>query len=76
KGIPMIWSPACSDETMYFLNTTFLSFVYDPAMFFDMTAWKPIPEQVNDRAAQIATACTTTTSRRRVQGVLFSINTP
>ncbi|KKL54207.1 hypothetical protein LCGC14_2267740, partial [marine sediment metagenome] len=36
KGIPMIWSPACSDETMYFLNTTFLSFVYDPAMFFDM----------------------------------------
>lgn len=74
KGIPMVWSPACSTR-IYFLNTTFLSFVYDPAMFFDMTEWKPIPEQVNDRAAQIATACTTTTSRRRVQGVLHTINT-
>lgn len=75
KGIPMIWSPAC-DLRMYFLNTSFLSFVYDPAMFFDMTEWKAIPEQVNDRAAQIATACTTTTSRRRVQGVIHTINTP
>ena len=75
KGIPMIWSPACGLR-MYFLNTSFLSFVYDPAMFFDMTEWKAIPEQVNDRAAQIATACTTTTSRRRVQGVIHTINTP
>lgn len=74
KGIPMVWSPACSTR-IYFLNTNFLSFVYDPAMFFDMTEWKPIPEQVNDRAAQIATACTTTTSRRRVQGVIHTINT-
>ena len=74
KGIPMIWSPACSTR-MYFLNTSFLSFVYDPAMFFDMTEWKAIPEQVNDRAAQIATACTTTTSRRRVQGVIHTIDT-
>jgi len=74
KGIPMVWSPACSTR-IYFLNTNFLSFVFDPAMFFDMTEWKAIPEQVNDRAAQIATACTTTTSRRRVQGVLHTIDT-
>ena len=74
KGIPMVWSPACSTR-IYFLNTNFLSYVYDPAMFFDMTEWKPIPEQVNDRAAQIATACTTTTSRRRVQGVIHTIDT-
>jgi hypothetical protein len=73
KGIPMIWSPACGLR-IYFLNTTFLRFVYDPMMFFDMTEWKPIPEQVNDRAAQIATACTMTTSRRRVQGVLHTID--
>ena len=73
KGIPMIWSPACGLR-IYFLNTRFLSFVYDPVMFFDMTEWKAIPEQVNDRAAQIATACTTTTSRRRVQGVLHTID--
>lgn len=75
KGIPMVWSPACGLR-MYFLNTRFLKAVYDPMMFFDMTEWKPIPEQVNDRAAQIATAITTTTSRRRVQGVIFDINTP
>ncbi len=74
KGIPLVWSPACADK-MYFLNTRFLSFVYDPAMFFDMTEWKAIPEQVNDKAAQIATACTTTTNRRRVQGVIFDIDT-
>ncbi len=73
KGIPLIWSPACGLR-MYFLNTRFLRFVYDPMMFFDMTEWKPIPEQVNDRAAQIATACTTTTSRRRVQGVIHTID--
>ena len=75
QGIPMVWSPECANTRMYFLNTNFLSFVYDPAMFFDMTEWKAIPEQVNDRAAQIATACTTTTSRRRVQGVIFLIDT-
>lgn len=73
KGIPMVWSPACGLR-MYFLNTRFLRVVYDPAMFFDMTEWKPIPEQVNDRAAQIATAITTTTSRRRVQGVIHTID--
>lgn len=74
KGIPLVWSPECGTR-MYFLNTMFLSFVYDPAMFFDMTEWKAIPDQVNDKAAQIATACTTTTSRRRVQGVIHTIDT-
>ena len=74
KGIPLVWSPACGTR-MYFLNTRFLSYVYDPAMFFDMTEWKAIPDQVNDKAAQIATANTTTTSRRRVQGVIFDIDT-
>jgi hypothetical protein len=75
KGIPMIWSPACSNQRMYFLNTRFISVVYDPGMYFDMTEWKPIPEQVNDRAAQIASAITTTTNRRRVQGVIMDIDT-
>jgi len=74
KGIPMVWSPAIGLR-MYFLNTRFIRAVYDPAMFFDMTEWKAIPEQVNDRAAQIAIAITTTTSRRRVQGVIHTIDT-
>lgn len=75
KGIPMIWSPSCSNQRMYFLNTRFLSFTYDPMMFFDMTEWKPIPDQVNDRAAQIILAGNLLTSRRRVHGVLHTIDT-
>ena len=76
KGLPMVWSPSVADTRMYFLNTRFISFVYDPMMYFDMTEWKPIPDQVNDRAAQIITACTFTVSRRRCQGVLHTIDTP
>jgi hypothetical protein len=75
KRIPMVWSPAIT-QRMYFLNTRFIEFVYDPAYFFDMTEWKAIPNQVNDRAAQIITACSFMTNRRRVLGVLDTINTP
>ena len=75
KGIPMVWSPACANTRMYFLNTRFLKFKFDPMMNFDMTEWKPIPEQVNDRAAQIMLAGNLMTSRRRCQGVLHTIDT-
>jgi len=37
KGIPMIWSPQCSDQRMYFLNTKYLYFTYDPMLYCDMT---------------------------------------
>lgn len=73
KKIPMVWTPAMSGR-MYFLNTRFLKFYYDTGYFFDMTNWKDIPNQVNDRAAQIITACSFTTNRRRVLGVLDTIN--
>lgn len=75
KGKPMIWSPACADTRMYFLNTNFLNFTYDPGMFFDMTEWKAIPNQVNDRVAQVITAGELTMNRRRCQGVLFNLDT-
>jgi len=75
KGIPLIWSPECSNQRMYFLNTNFLYFTYDPMMYFDMTDWKPIPDQVNDRAAQIITACCFTVTRRLCQGVIYNIDT-
>lgn len=74
KGIPMVWSPSCGNR-MYFLNTRFISLVYDPALFFDMTEWKAIPDQVNDRAAQIVSAMQLTVSRRRCQGVIYGIDT-
>ena len=75
KGMPMVWSPACADTRMYFLNTNFLAVTYDPTSFFEMTEWKAIPNQVNDRAAQIVVTLELMTSRRRAQGVLFDIDT-
>lgn len=75
KGIPMVWSPSCADTRMYFLNTNFIYFQYDPMMNFDMTEWKPIPDQVNDRAAQIVLAGSMTVARRRCQGVIHTIDT-
>ncbi len=75
KGIPMVWSPSCASTRMYFLNTDFIYFQYDPMMNFDMTEWKPIPDQVNDRAAQIVLAGALTVARRRCQGVIFGIDT-
>jgi len=75
KGRPMIWSPSAANTRMYMLNTRFIKYFYDPALFFDMTEWKPIPSQVNDRVAHIVTACGFKVSRRRCQGVLHSIDT-
>jgi hypothetical protein len=83
KGIPMVWTPSIVGEdstpavagALYFLNTNFLCLTYDPAVWFDMTEWKAIPDQINDRAAQIISACTLTTNRRRVQGVMYNVNT-
>ena len=74
KGIPMIWSPSCGTR-MYFLNTDYLLFFYDPMWFFEMTEWKPIPNQPVDRAAQIMFATEFACSRRRAQGVIFGIDT-
>lgn len=74
KKIPMVWTPVISNR-MYFLNTRFLKFTYDTAYFFDMTNWKDIPNQVNDKAAQIVTACAFQTNRRRVLGVIDGIDT-
>lgn len=74
KKIPMVWSPNIS-QRMYWLNTNFLSLKYDPAYYFAMTEWKPIPNQVNDRAAQIIAAMTLVTNRRKVHGVMYNINT-
>lgn len=75
KGIPWVWSPSCANTRIYFLNTNYITFQYDPMMFFDMTEWKPIPDQVNDRAAQIVLAGNFTTSRRRCNGVIHTIDT-
>lgn len=82
SGIPLIWSPkanvggTAAGDLMYFLNTKrFMKFRFDPQMFFDMTRWKEIPNQIMDRAAQIITAGNLVTGRRRVHGVIHTIDT-
>lgn len=75
KKVPMVWTPNLV-QRMYFLNTRFLKCTIDPSMEFEMTEWKPIPDQVLDRAAQVITAMCLSTKRRRVHGVMHTINTP
>ena len=75
KGKPLIWSPAAPEDRMYFLNTNFMKFIYDPMDLFRMTEWKTIPNQVDDRAAQIITTGNLVTTRRRTLGVLTGIDT-
>lgn len=80
NGIPVVWSTAITADTdvdankrLYFINTRFLKFRYDSMLYFDMTEWKSIPDQVNDRAAQIVCAGNLVTGRRRVHGVIHNI---
>lgn len=79
RGVPWVWTPQIPNAAarrVYMLNTKFLRFKYDTSMYFDMTEWKAIPAQVNDRAAQIVLAGNLMTSRPRVHGVIHSIPVP
>jgi hypothetical protein len=75
KGIPIIMVRGVEDR-MYFLNTEYMEMFYDPMAYFSMTEWKAIPQQVNDRVAQIILGGNLTTNRRLVHGVMHSIDTP
>lgn len=73
KGIPVTWSAACPSGNMYMVNTEYIGLNIDPDINFQMTDWKAIPNQVNDRVAQIITKGNMITSRRRSLGVLTAI---
>ena len=74
KGRPMVWSPSAPSQKMYFLNLNLMWLFYDPAMWFSMTEWKSIPNQL-DRVAQSMCACNLCVSGRRDHGVIFNIDT-
>ena len=74
EGVPVVWSPA-GGTRMYFLNTKYLWMYVDPGYFMEMTPWKTIPDQPHDRAAQVTSAMQMVTNRRRVQGVIHTIDT-
>ena len=74
EGIPMTWTPAIGTR-MYFLNTEYLWLYKDPGYFMDMTNWKEPADQPGTRAAQIVSALSLVTNRRRAQGVIYNIDT-
>lgn len=75
KGRPMTWSPAATAQRMYFLNTNFIEWVADPIANFDMTDWKAIVDQPNDRVAQIVAVGNVVTSNCKRLGLLYLIDT-
>ena len=75
RNAPIVWSPSCPSQKMFFINTKYLYLIYDPNYWFEMTEWKPIPEQPNDRVAQITCTCNIVSSRRASQGVIHDLDT-
>jgi hypothetical protein len=58
---------------MYMLVSQYIGLNVDPDMNFTMTEWKSIPNQVNDRVAQIVWKGEFITSRRKSLGVMTGI---
>ncbi len=72
-GIPIIWSSQCPSGRMYMLNSRYIGLNIDPDVNFEMTEWKSIPNQVNDRVCQIVMKGNVISSRRASLGVLTAI---
>ena len=73
KGVPILWSAKCPSGRMYMLRSANIGLNVDPDMNFSMTEWKSIPNQVNDRVAQIVWKGELITNRRKSLGVLTSV---
>ena len=56
---------------IYMLDTDHIYAYYDPGMYFDMTEWKPVPNQLK-RAAQIVTAMNMIACSRRSSAVIYN----
>lgn len=73
KGTPITWDPITASGNVYALNDKYMKLYYDPDAEFTMTDWKPIPNQVGDRVAQIVFAGNLVTMQRRRLGVLTGV---
>lgn len=72
RGKSMIWTTDTDfSGSMMFLNVNFLEMVFDPKMWFDMTAWKETP-QGSDVLAQILSAMNLIGTQPRRQGLLYT----
>jgi hypothetical protein len=75
KGMDMVWSSNVTTGYAYFLNSKYFELVRDPMFWFEMTEWKPAPEQPDARTAQVVLALNLLTNNRRMHGVLSGIPT-
>lgn len=73
RSRPLMWAPSAPAAKLYFLNPNYLKLIIDPDYFMDMTDWKAIPDQVNDRVAQIVCTLNLVTTRPVAEGVLTGI---
>lgn len=73
RGKPIIWGPSSVEGNMYFINPSYIKMICDQTYWMDMTDWKPIPNQPNDKVAQIVCVMNTTCSRPVCQLVLTGI---
>jgi hypothetical protein len=73
RGRPIIWGPSATAGNMYFINPSYIKMVCDETYWMDMTDWKTIPNQPNDKVAQIVCVFNTICSRPISQNVLTGI---
>ena len=73
KGIPLVWSGQCASGRMYMLNSAFIGLNVDPDINFTPTAWKTIPNQVEDRVQQVVWKGELITNRPKSLGVMTAI---
>jgi hypothetical protein len=74
KGRPMMWSPSAPSGKMYFINPNYYKLWVDQDYFMEMTDWKQIPDQPNDKVAQIVCALNVISDRPIVNKVLYGIS--
>jgi len=68
-------SPGWDDNRIYFINTKTLELNYDPAVWMDMTDWKPVAGNSLDRNAQIVCRCNLVCNSFQPNGVIHAITT-
>jgi hypothetical protein len=73
KRIPIFFDKDIPDTTrMYFINSNALRLVADKDEWLSTTSWKEIPNQPNDKVAQLVIVANLTTNNRRRLGVIFN----
>jgi len=73
KGRPIMWAPSAPSAKIYFINPQYMKLMIDDSLFMSMTEWKAIPDQVNDRTAQIVSTMNMVCSRPIAEGILTGI---